>query len=109
MVELFSRIYLTLAHRFYSNINLSKICPHFGLGPVVTELEALTGIETRRIHVDKGYRGRNHAQKFRVWSGAVISSWRRRDRLNRGTTTHLAADWRGDVLHLAADPTVFSR
>ena len=26
------------------------------------------------------------------------------DRLNRGTTTHLAADWRGDVLHLAADP-----
>jgi hypothetical protein len=27
------------------------------LGPVVAELEALTGIETRRIHVDKGYRG----------------------------------------------------
>ena len=26
------------------------------------------------------------------------------DLLNRGTTTHLAADWRGDVLHLAADP-----
>jgi IS5 family transposase len=30
-------------------------------------MEALTGIETRRIHVDKGYRGHNHAQKFRVW------------------------------------------
>jgi IS5 family transposase len=42
------------------------------LGPVVAELEALTGIETRRIHVDKGYRGHNHAQKFRVWiSGQV--------------------------------------
>ena len=36
------------------------------LGPVIAELE------TRRIHVDKGYRGHNHAQKFRVWiSGQV--------------------------------------
>ena len=42
------------------------------LGPVIAELEALTGIETRRIHVDKGYRGHNHAQKFCVWiSGQV--------------------------------------
>jgi IS5 family transposase len=42
------------------------------LGPVIAELEALTGIETRRIHVDKGYRGHNHTQKFRVWiSGQV--------------------------------------
>jgi IS5 family transposase len=37
------------------------------LGPVVTELEMLTGVETRRIHVDKGYRGHNHQEKFRVW------------------------------------------
>ena len=29
-------------------------------------------METRRIHVDKGYRGHNHKQKFRVWiSGQV--------------------------------------
>jgi len=42
------------------------------LGPVITELERLTGVETRRIHVDKGYRGHNHKQKFRVWiSGQV--------------------------------------
>jgi transposase, IS5 family len=42
------------------------------LGPVIAELEALTGIETRRIHVDKGYRGHNHQEKFRVWiSGQV--------------------------------------
>src|SRR5262249_15189197 len=35
-------------------------------------VEALTGFETRRIHVDKGYRGHTHAQKFRVWiSGQV--------------------------------------
>jgi transposase, IS5 family len=37
------------------------------LGPVITELEKLTGVETRRIHVDKGYRGHNHKEKFRVW------------------------------------------
>ena len=42
------------------------------LGPVVAGIEKLTGIETRRIHVDKGYRGHNHPHKFRVWiSGQV--------------------------------------
>jgi IS5 family transposase len=42
------------------------------LGPVIAELEALTGIETRRIHVDKDYHGHDHPQKFRVWiSGQV--------------------------------------
>ena len=30
-------------------------------------MEQLTGVETRRIHVDKGYRGHNHKEKFRVW------------------------------------------
>jgi transposase, IS5 family len=37
------------------------------LGPVVAELEQLTAVETRRIPVDKGYRGHNHPHKFRVW------------------------------------------
>ena len=37
------------------------------MGPVITELESLTGVETRRIHVDRGYRGHNHRHKFRVW------------------------------------------
>jgi transposase, IS5 family len=37
------------------------------LGPVVAALEALTGVETHRIHVDKGYRGHTHPHKFRVW------------------------------------------
>ncbi len=37
------------------------------LGPVIADLEKLTGVETRRIHVDKGYRGHNHTEKFRVW------------------------------------------
>lgn len=37
------------------------------LGPVVAEMEMLTGVEAKRIHVDKGYRGHNHPHKFRVW------------------------------------------
>jgi IS5 family transposase len=37
------------------------------LGPIVAGIETLTGIEPRRIHVDKGYRGHNHPHKFRVW------------------------------------------
>jgi IS5 family transposase len=42
------------------------------LKPVIHDLERLTGVETRRIHVDKGYRGHNHPHKFRVWiSGQV--------------------------------------
>jgi IS5 family transposase len=42
------------------------------LGPMIADLEELTGIETRRIHVDKGYRGHSHPHKFRVWiSGQV--------------------------------------
>ena len=41
-------------------------------GPVIADLEKLTGVETRRIHVDKSYRGHNHPEKFRVWiSGQV--------------------------------------
>ena len=42
------------------------------LGPVIADLEQLTGVAARRIHVDKGYRGHNHPHKFRVWiSGQV--------------------------------------
>jgi len=42
------------------------------LAPIIADLEELTGVETRRIHVDKGYRGHSHPEKFRVWiSGQV--------------------------------------
>jgi IS5 family transposase len=42
------------------------------LGPVTADLEELTGVTVRRIHVDKGYRGHNHPDRFRVWiSGQV--------------------------------------
>ena len=42
------------------------------LGPVVADMEKLTGVEARRIHVDKGYRGHNYPHRLRVWiSGPV--------------------------------------
>ena len=42
------------------------------LGPVIAEMQKLTGVEVRRAHVDKGYRGHNYPNKFRVWiSGQV--------------------------------------
>jgi hypothetical protein len=53
----------------------SLVWQRFGghtLGPVITEPEQQTGVETRRIHVDKRYRGHNHKQKFRVWIGGQV-------------------------------------
>jgi transposase, IS5 family len=42
------------------------------LGPVIADYERPTGVEVRRIHVDKGYRGHTHPHRFRVWiSGQV--------------------------------------
>ncbi len=42
------------------------------LAPVVADMERLTGVEVARVHVDKGYRGHNYPNKFKVWiSGQV--------------------------------------
>jgi transposase, IS5 family len=71
------------------------------LGPVIKELEALTGVETRRIHGDKGYRGHNHPHKFRVWiSGQVrrVTAAIRREMKRRAAVEpvigHVKADHR---------------
>ena len=37
------------------------------LGPVIADLEKLTGVAARRIHGDKGYRGHNYPDRFKVW------------------------------------------
>ena len=37
------------------------------LGPIVADLADLTGVEPKRTHVDNGYRGHNHPNRFRVW------------------------------------------
>ena len=73
------------------------------LGPVVAEMESLTGIEARRIHVDKGYRGHNYPHKFRVWiSGQVrrVTKTIRREMRRRAAVEpvigHLKAEHRMD-------------
>ena len=77
------------------------------LGPVVAELEQLTGVETRRIHVDRGYRGHNHRHKFRVWiTGQVRRVTRpiRREMKRRAAVEpvigHLKAEHRMDRNYL---------
>jgi transposase, IS5 family len=37
------------------------------LAPVIVDLEKLTGVAVRRIHGDKGYRGHNYPDRFKVW------------------------------------------
>ena len=77
------------------------------LGPVITEMERLTGVETRRIHVDKGYRGHTHAHKFRVWiSGQVrrVTTAIRREMKRRAAVEpvigHIKAEHRMDRNYL---------
>ena len=41
------------------------------LGPVVAELEGLTGVETRRIHVDKDYCGGDGSPGHFTASGTI--------------------------------------
>jgi len=77
------------------------------LGPVVADLERLTGLESRRIHVDKGYRGHNQPHKFRVWiSGQArrVSASIRREMKRRAAVEpvigHLKAEHRMERNHL---------
>jgi len=77
------------------------------LGPMVAALEHLTGVETRRIHVDKGYRGHSHPHKFRVWiSGQVrrVTKVIRREMKRRAAVEpvigHLKAEHRMERNHL---------
>ncbi|MBM3601584.1 MAG: IS5 family transposase [Alphaproteobacteria bacterium] len=77
------------------------------LGPVVADTERLTGVEAKRIHVDKGYRGHNHPNKFRVWiSGQVqrVTSPIRREMKRRAAVEpvigHVKSDHRMDRNYL---------
>jgi IS5 family transposase len=40
------------------------------LGPVIADLEKLTGVAVRGIHGDKGYRGHTYPDRFKVWISA---------------------------------------
>ena len=77
------------------------------LGPVVADLERLTGFEVKRIHVDKGYRGHTYPNKFRVWiSGQVrnVTATIRREMKRRAAVEpvigHMKAEHRMDRNHL---------
>ena len=66
-------------------------------------MEEITGVETRRIHVDKGHRGHDHPHKFRVWiSGQVrrVTASIRREMKRRAAVEpvigHLKAEHRMD-------------
>jgi transposase, IS5 family len=69
----------------------------------VAGVEHTTGVEVRRIHADKGYRGHNYPNKFRVWiSGQVRRTTRalRREMKRRAAVEpvigHLKAEHRMD-------------
>jgi IS5 family transposase len=42
------------------------------LGPAVAAIEALTGVEVRRINVDKGCRGHSYVNRFRLWTSGRV-------------------------------------
>ena len=77
------------------------------LKPMINDMEKLTGVETRRIHVDKGYRGHEHPHKFRVWiSGQVrrVTAAIRREMKRRAAVEpvigHVKAEHRMDRNYL---------
>ena len=77
------------------------------LGPVLAEMQQLVGVEPRRIHVDKGYRGHNHPHKFRVWiSGQArrVTATIRREMKRRAAVEpvigHMKAEHRMDRNYL---------
>jgi transposase, IS5 family len=77
------------------------------LGPVLAEMQRLVGVEPRRIHVDKGYRGHNHPHKFRVWiSGQArrVTATIRREMKRRAAVEpvigHMKAEHRMDRNYL---------
>lgn len=77
------------------------------LGPIVADMTRLIGVEPKRIHVDKGYRGHNHPNKFRVWiSGQVqrVTAAIRREMRRRAAVEpvigHVKAEHRMDRNYL---------
>lgn len=77
------------------------------LGPVVADTEKLTGVEVARVHVDKGYRGHNYPNRFKVWiSGQVrrVTAAIRREMKRRAAVEpvigHVKTDHRMDRNYL---------
>ncbi|MEF2072545.1 IS5 family transposase [Consotaella aegiceratis] len=78
------------------------------LGPAVADMERITGLEAKRIHVDRGYRGHNHSNRFRVWitgqvrrTTAAIKREMKRRAAVEPVIGHLKAEHRMERNHLA--------
>jgi hypothetical protein len=68
--------------------------------PVIADLERRTGVAVRRSHGDKGYRGHNHPDRFKVWiTGQVrrVTKAIRREMRRRAAVEPV-------IGHLKADP-----
>jgi hypothetical protein len=100
--EMWEKIVLNLLSNAFKN-------PFDGhtLGPVVADMEKLTGVEVRRIHVDTGYLGHNHPHRLRVWiSGQVrrVTASIRREMKRRAAVEpvigHVKAEHRMDRNYL---------
>jgi IS5 family transposase len=77
------------------------------LGPIIADLQKQTGVEVQRIHVDKGYRGHNYPNRFKVWiSGQVrrVTKTIRREMKRRAAVEpvigHIKAEHRMGRNHL---------
>src|SRR6201988_1960161 len=77
------------------------------LGPAIADIQRMTGIEVKRGHVDRGYRGHNHPHKFRIWitgqvrrTTAAIKREMKRRAAVEPVIGHLKAEHRMDRNHL---------
>lgn len=77
------------------------------LAAAIAETEKITGVAAGRIHVDKGYRGHNHPDRFKVWiSGQVrrVTKTLRREMKRRAAIEpmigHIKLDHRMDRNYL---------
>ena len=77
------------------------------LAAAVADVETISGVEVRLIHVDKGYRGHDYPDRFRVWiSGQVrrVTATIRKEMRRRAAIEpvigHLKAEHRMDRNYL---------
>ena len=78
---------------------LVRLADELGWEWIDEELQSLTGVEAKRIYVDKGYRGHDHPHKFRAFRsgqkrgvfGVIKRELRRRSAIE-AVIGHLEAD-----------------
>jgi hypothetical protein len=63
------------------------------LGPVIADLEKLTGAAMRRIHGDKRYRGHNYPNRFKVWIRGQVRRVTKAIRRNCVVAPPSSRDW----------------